>query len=486
MNPRQPATLKMYIAGRWVESESGKTFEALNPATGQVIATLPEGTRADARRAIAAANAAKAQIAGMSTWDRSRLCTRIAEVMERRKEELARVLAEDQGKPYHTEALAEIAFAIEGVAATAEQVKWLETAVIPAQDPNKRVFSFRQPRGVYAVVTPWNFPINIPLEYLAPGLAAGNAIVWVPAPTTSVCAVKLMECLEEAGVPAGVVNLVTGPGPIVGDEIVAHPGTDAVGFTGSPQTGKQIAQRAASKPLLLELGGNGPTIVLDDADLELAGTATALGCFFNADQVCSATERILVNRWAHEALAERLVAAAQAVRLGDPFDPSTTMGPLNNRPTAEKMDRHLADGVAKGAVILYGGQRTVGLGSDLFYMPTVVDNITEDSLLNTEETFGPVAPLMTFADYDEALAIANRCSLGLVAAVFTSSLKNAFYFTERLRTGIVNINAHSNYWESHIPFGGVSGTRSGIGRIGGKYSLMEMTDLRTMCIDVSR
>jgi len=486
MNPRQPATLKMYIAGRWVESESGKTFEALNPATGQVIATLPEGTRADARRAIAAANAAKAQIAGMSTWDRSRLCTRIAEVMERRKEELARVLAEDQGKPYHTEALAEIAFAIEGVAATAEQVKWLETAVIPVQDPNKRVFSFRQPRGVYAVVTPWNFPINIPLEYLAPGLAAGNAIVWVPAPTTSVCAVKLMECLEEAGVPAGVVNLVTGPGPIVGDEIVAHPGTDAVGFTGSPQTGKQIAQRAASKPLLLELGGNGPTIVLDDADLEQAGTATALGCFFNADQVCSATERILVNRWAHEALAERLVAAAQAVRLGDPFDPSTTMGLLNNRPTAEKMDRHLADGVAKGAVILYGGQRTVGLGSDLFYMPTVVDNITEDSLLNTEETFGPVAPLMTFADYDEALAIANRCSLGLVAAVFTSSLKNAFYFTERLRTGIVNINAHSNYWESHIPFGGVSGTRSGIGRIGGKYSLMEMTDLRTMCIDVSR
>ena len=486
MNPRQPATLKMYIGGRWVESESGKTFEALNPATGQVIATLPEGTRADARRAIAAANAAKAQIAGMSTWDRSRLCTRIAEVMERRKEELARVLAEDQGKPYHTEALAEIAFAIEGVAATAEQVKWLETAVIPVQDPNKRVFSFRQPRGVYAVVTPWNFPINIPLEYLAPGLAAGNAIVWVPAPTTSVCAVKLMECLEEAGVPAGVVNLVTGPGPIVGDEIVANPGTDAVGFTGSPQTGKQIAQRAAGKPLLLELGGNGPTIILDDADLELAGTATALGCFFNAGQVCSATERILVNRWAHDALAERLVAAAQAVRLGDPFDPRTTMGPLNNRPTAEKMDRHLADGVAKGAVILYGGQRTVGLGSDLFYMPTVVDNITEDSLLNTEETFGPVAPLMTFADYDEALAIANRCSLGLVAAVFTSSLKNAFYFTERLRTGIVNINAHSNYWESHIPFGGVSGTRSGIGRIGGKYSLMEMTDLRTMCVDVSR
>ena len=486
MNTKQPVTLKMYIGNNWVESESGKTFEAYNPATGKVIATLPEGTREDARRAIAAANENKHKIANMSVWDRSRLCRRIGDVMERRKEELAHALTEDQGKPYHAEALPEVEFATHGFHNAAEQIKWLETSVIPVEDPNKRVLSFRQPRGVYAVITPWNFPINIPVEYLAPGLAAGNAIVWVPAPTTAVCAVKLMECLEEAEVPAGVVNLVTGPGPIVGDEIVAHPGTDAIGFTGSPQTGKHIAQRAAGKPLLLELGGNGPTIVLDDADIEMVGTATALGCFFNAGQVCSATERILVNRRVHDELAERLVTAAQAVRLGDPFDLATTMGPLNNRPTAEKMDRHLADGVAKGATILYGGRRATDLGSDLFYMPTIIDRITEDSLLNTEETFGPVAPLMTFADYDEALAIANRCSLGLVSAVFTSSLKNAFYFAERLRTGIVNINEHSNYWESHIPFGGVSGTQSGIGHIGGKYTLMEMTDLRTMCIDVSR
>lgn len=486
MNSRQPASLKMYIGGRWVESESGRTFEAHNPATGEVIARLPEGTREDARRAIAAANENKHQIANLSVWDRSRLCRRIGEVMEQRKEELARVLTEDQGKPYYTEALPEVEFAIHGFHNAAEQVKWLETSFIPVEDANKRVFSFRQPRGVYAVVTPWNFPINIPVEYLAPGLAAGNAIVWVPAPTTSVCAVKLMECLEEAGVPAGVVNLVTGPGPVVGDEIVAHLDTDAVGFTGSPQTGKHIAQRAAGKPLLLELGGNGPTIVLDDADLAMATAATAAGCFFNAGQVCSATERILVQRRAHDELAERLVTAAQALRLGDPFDLATTLGPLNNRPTAEKMDRHLADGVARGATVLYGGQRAAGLGSDLFYTPTVIDQITEDSLLNTEETFGPVAPMMAFADYDEALTVANRSSLGLVSAVFTSSIKNAFYFAERLHTGIVNVNEHSNYWESHIPFGGVSGTRSGIGRIGGKYTLMEMTDLRTMCIDVSR
>jgi succinate-semialdehyde dehydrogenase/glutarate-semialdehyde dehydrogenase len=283
-----------------------------------------------------------------------------------------------------------------------------------------------------------------------------------------------------------VVNLVTGPGPVVGDEIVAHPGTQAVGFTGSPQTGKHIAQRAAGKPLLLELGGNGPTIILDDADLELAGAVTASGCFFNAGQVCSATERILVQRRAHDELAQRLMAAAQAVHLGDPFDRATTMGPLNNRPTAEKMDRHLADGVAKGAVVLFGGERARGLGSDLFYLPTIIDNITTDSLLNNEESFGPVAPLLTFDDYEEALTIANHNSLGLVSAIFTSNIKKAFYFAERLRTGIVNVNENSNYWESHIPFGGVSGTQSGMGRIGGKYTMMEMTDLRTMCIDVSR
>ena len=486
MNDGQIKSLKMYIGGRWVGSESEKTFEAYNPATNEVIALVPEGTRNDARQAIVAANEHKHKIAGMSVWDRSRLCRRIADVMEQRKEELARVLTQDQGKPYYREALPEVEFAIHGFQNAAEQIKWLETAVIPVENPSKRVFSFRQPRGVYAVITPWNFPINIPVEYLAPGLAAGNAIVWVPAPTTSVCAVKLMECLAEAGVPAGVVNLVTGPGPVVGDEIVAQPGTNAVGFTGSPQTGDHIARRAAGKPLLLELGGNGPTIVLEDADLELAGTAVASGCFFNAGQVCSATERILVQRRAHGELAERLIAAAQSTRLGDPFDETTTMGPLNNRPTVEKMDRHLADGVEKGAVVLTGGGRAPELGSDLYYAPTVIDNVAPDSLLNNEESFGPVAPLMAFDDYDEALAIATNTNYGLISAVFTGNIKNAFYFAERMRTGIVNINDSSNYWESHIPFGGVSGTQSGLGRLGGKHTLMEMTDLRTICLDISR
>jgi succinate-semialdehyde dehydrogenase/glutarate-semialdehyde dehydrogenase len=293
-----------------------------------------------------------------------------------------------------------------------------------------------------------------------------------------------MECLEEAGVPPGVVNLVTGSGPIVGDEIVANPGTDAIGFTGSPETGRHIAERAPLKPKLLELGGNGPTVVLNDADLEKAGAAIATGCFLNAGQICMATERVLVQRGAHDELVERIVAAAKAVRLGDPLDSDTTMGPLNNRPVAEKMDHHVADAVARGAEVLYGGKRAEGLGSKLFYLPTVVDNMPIDSLMNTEETFGPIAKVRAFDDYEEALTIANQGNLGLVTAVFTNNFKDAFYFAERLRSGIVNINERQTYWELHIPFGGVSGTASGLGRIGGKHTMMEMTDLRTMCIDI--
>ncbi len=479
----KPENLKMYIAGNWVESESGDTFDAINPATDRVIATLPKGTRADARKGIDAARAAQEQIAKMPIWDRARLCVAIADVMEARKEGLAETLARDQGKPYLAEAFNEVNAAITGFREAAEQVKWLESAFIPVENSNKRVFSFRQPRGVYAVVTPWNFPINIPVEYLAPGIAAGNAIVWVPAPTTSVCAVRLMECIEEAGVPAGVVNLVTGPGPVVGDEIVANPGTDAVGFTGSAETGVRIATRAAGKPLLLEMGGNGPVIILDDADLEGASRAAAIGCFANAGQICSSSERILISEKVYDEVTERMVAQAEAVRLGDPFDDGTTMGPLNNPDVAAKVARHIDDGVARGARVLFGGSARNDLGSALYHEPTVLTNVALDSLLNLEETFGPVAPLVRVKDDQEILDIANRNTLGLVSSVHTRDIKRAFTFAEGLRTGIVNIN-DTLYWELHIPFGGMSGKRSGIGRLGGRHTLMAMSDLKTVTIDL--
>ncbi|MCZ7568931.1 MAG: aldehyde dehydrogenase family protein [Ardenticatenaceae bacterium] len=477
--------LKHHIGGAWVDSLSGKTFPVYSPVNGSVIAEVTEGDREDARRAIAAARRAQDRIARRPPFEQAALCHRVADILESRKPELAHTLTLEQGKPYHTEALAEIDETIAQFRLSAEDIKRLETSVLPSADPNKRILSIRQPRGVYAVITPWNWPFTITAEYLAPGLAAGNAIVWVPAPTTSVCAVKLMECLLEAGVPEGVVNLVTGPGPVVGNEIVANPGTDAVGFTGSPATGIEVARAGAGKSLLLELGGNGPMIVREDANLEAAVEAAALGCFLCAGQSCSAAERLLVHERVYDDFVERMVAAARAVRLGDPFDPDTTMGPLNNEATAQKMDRHLQDAVGRGARVRWGGGRAEGFPTRLYYQPTVLDGVTHEMVVSQEESFGPIAPISRFASDDEAIEQANSTSYGLLAAVFTRDLSSAFHFAERLKAGIVNINESTNYWELHVPFGG-SGKRSGIGRLGGKHTILEMTDLKTIVIDLAK
>jgi len=477
-------TTHHFIDGKWTPSASGKTFEAHNPATGETLAKIAEGDRPDAAKAVEAAARARGQIASMSVWERSSLCLRIAEAIEARADDLARALTLDQGKPLHTEAYPEVEHAAGSFRNCAEQIKWLETSVIPVAAPNKRVWSIRQPRGAYAVVTPWNFPYMIPAEYLAPGLAAGNAITWVPAPTTSYCAVKFMEAIVEADLPPGVLNLVTGPGPVVGDEIVGHPETDAVGFTGSPATGEHIAKRAAGKPCLLELGGNGPTIILDDADPEKAARAAAAGCWFNAGQVCCATERILTAPAVHDAVVEALAQSAREVVLGDPTAEGTTMGPLNNAPTAEKNDRHVEEAKSAGARVVEGGGRASGLGSDLYYRPTVLDGVTPEMAISREESFGPVAPVIRVEDDDEALRIADEGELGLVSAVFTQDLNRAFRFSEALRSGIVVVNDFTDYWELHIPFGGASGKRSGIGRIGGKHAIMEMTDLKTICVEL--
>lgn len=476
--------LKMYMDGKWVESISGAYFDAFNPATGELIAKVAEGTREDAQAAITAAGRGFEQISSMSVWERSRLLTSIASVIEKRKEALAHTLTLDQGKPYHTEALPEVEGTIAAFLEAAEQIKWLETSVISVEDSSKRVFTIRQPKGVYGIITPWNFPFMVPAEYIAYGLAAGNAIVWAPAPSTSVCAVALAECLEEAGVPQGAVNLVTGKGAIVGDEIIANPGTDAIGFTGSTATGNQIAIRGAGKPLLLELGGNGPTIVLADADLDRAAKSIAFGSFFNGGQVCTSTELILAQKDIHDELVRRVLLHAKEILLGDPFDPRTTMGPLNNEMVVAKNDEHALDSLKKGAEILLGGKRATDMKSNLFFEPTVITGVTEDCLYCQEETFGPVAPFMSFSTHAEALELARKNKWGLVSCVFTNNLKDSMYFAEKIKAGIVTINSVSG-GGSNIPFGGVAGKQSGMGRIGGKYSLYEMTDLKAICMDVT-
>jgi acyl-CoA reductase-like NAD-dependent aldehyde dehydrogenase len=479
---RKALELRMHIGGEWVEAESGETFETVSPATGDVLAVLPQGGRRDARAAIEAAGRAHARVASLGPFERAELAHAVASVLDSRRAELARDVSLEQGKPYR-EAVDEVAFAAELFRDAGENVKRLETEIIPSVDPGKRIFTIRQPHGVVAVITPWNYPVGIPSEYLSAALAAGNSVVWKPAPTTSMSAVRLTECLLDAGVPERAVNLVFGEAE-VGDEVVSNPGTHAVGFTGSSTVGNLVAKSAGAKPMLLELGGNGPTIILEDADLELAIEGTAFGCFSNAGQICQSTERILVEPKVHDAVLEGLVRKADAIRLGHPLDEETTMGPLNNEAVASKTDEHIGDAVERGAVVVTGGGRAEGFPTSLYYPPNVIDRVPAESLFNREETFGPVAPLITVRNVDEAIAVANACNLGLCGSVYTSSLRKAFYCSERLQCGVVNVNETAAYWDGRTPFGGYSGKGSGVGRLGGMATIHSMTQLKSIVLDV--
>ena len=475
----------MLIDGAWVGSESGATMEATSPSTGEVIGTVPEGTREDACRAIDAARGAWRGWAARSAFDRAAVMARCGELVGERREDLARTLTLDQGKPLAAEAYDEVDELARYFEMAAADATRLEGILPPSVDAAKRVLLQRVPRGVVGVISPWNWPYTMPAEIVAPALAAGNAVVWAPAPSTSVCAVKLAEILHDGGVPHGVIAMVTGPGPVVGDEIASNAGTDAIGFIGSIATGHAVAARAAGKELLLEMGGNGPLVILEDADLDRAAEATLVACFLNAGQSCTAGERILVHEDVHDAFVSALVAAVEArIHVGDPFDAATTMGPLNNAPTADKTERHVADAADRGGSVVAGGARAPSLGSELFFEPTVIDGVTDEMAIAREETFGPVAPISTIRSEDEAIELVDRSEYGLLASVFTADLRRGLRFAERVRTGWVNVNEGTNYWESHLPFGGGAGSSSGVGRVGGRFSMERLTELKTIVIDV--
>jgi succinate-semialdehyde dehydrogenase/glutarate-semialdehyde dehydrogenase len=475
----------MYVGGAWVESESGARMEATSPATGETIGSVPEGTRADADRAIAAANAAAREWAARSAFERAHACERVAAIIEERRDELALTLALDQGKPLRTEAHAEVDELVEYWRMAAADGRRLEGLMPPSVDASKRVLAYRVPRGVVGVITPWNWPYTMAAEVMAPALASGNTVVWGPATSTSVCSVKLAECVADADFPAGVFNLVTGPGAVVGDEIASNPGTHAIGFVGSIATGYRVAERAAGKALLLEMGGNGPLVVLDDADLDAAVDATLVASFLCAGQSCTAGERILVHEHLHDDYLDRLTAAvAREIRLGDPFADETTMGPLNNEGTAAKMDAHVGDAVGHGAVLVAGGARAQGFPTNLYYEATVLDRVNNEMEVARDETFGPVVPISTIRSEDEALAIIDSSPYGLLTSVFTRDLSRGLRFAEAARAGWVNINESTNYWESHLPFGGRAGSLSGIGRVGGRFSMETFTELKTVVVNL--
>nr|WP_309099992.1 aldehyde dehydrogenase family protein [Fredinandcohnia onubensis] len=474
----------MYIDGEWYKGD-GRFRDVISPSSGEIIGQIPLGTYSDVDRAVHAANRKTKNMEEMTVFERAEILNQIADNVEKRKESLAELLSREHGKPYHTEAIGEIGAVITAFREAAEQIKWMNSEIIPTRDRNKRAFAYRRPRGVYGVITPWNFPLGCAASYyLAPGLAAGNTIVWVPAPSASAVASEFMKCIEESGLPSGALNLVTGEGPLVGDALVVHPLTSAIGFTGSTPTGQKIACRAGAKPCLLEMGGNGPTIVLEDADIERTATALINGSFSNAGQICTSTERVLVHEAIADKLASALIEKVKDVVLGDPFDETTTMGPVHNVIVANTVRTQVEDAISKGAKVLTSHNDTKW-PTALYVEPIIIDHVSREAKINTDETFGPVIPLIRFKDESEIPELIETSPFRLSSAVFTKNTEKGLRLAESLKFGFVHINEAGNYWETQIPAGGTSGSASGIGRSGGKASIEEMSEVCTVILSLT-
>jgi acyl-CoA reductase-like NAD-dependent aldehyde dehydrogenase len=475
--------LRSHVDGRWRYEQPGGEFDVLDPSTGSRIATASRAGEALVGEAASVARAAFDEYRWMPAFERAALCSRVAELLDDRRDRLARELSEEHGKPI-AEADAEVGFAVAGMQLFAEEARRLEGHAPVVADPTKRALVVRQARGTWAFLTPWNFPLNIPVEYIGPALAAGCTFVWKPAPTTARIAVRLMEILVDAAIPDGVANLVLTDEVAAAERLVTDPRITAVGLTGGSATGARVAQLAWDKHLLLELGGNTPILVLSDAEPGAAARAIAEASFFNAGQVCTATGRVIVADPIADVLVSELAREASRIVLGAPLEPGTMMGPVHTDPVVAGVERDVADAIDRGASVVAGGGRAAGLGSPLFFRPTVLDHVPIEARVFQEETFGPVAPIVRAGADEDVLSLANRTRHGLAAAVFTRSLGAAFRLAERVDAGMVSVNGSSNYWEHQLPFGGWAGTLSGRGRLGGRGALDEFTQSKLITFDL--
>jgi succinate-semialdehyde dehydrogenase/glutarate-semialdehyde dehydrogenase len=472
---RDPSLLveRAYVNGAWIEADDGATLAVTNPADGSVIAHVPALQAAETRRAIEAAEQRFQSWREVPAAERARYLETWHRLILENQEDLALIMTAEQGKPL-SESRGEIGYGATFVKWFAEEARRIYGDTIPAPTADRRILVIKQPVGVVAAITPWNFPNAMITRKCAPALAAGCTVLVKPSELTPLSALALAVLAERAGIPPGVFNVLTGLPAGVGGEMTGNPAVRKLSFTGSTRVGQLLMSQCASsiKRLSLELGGNAPFIVFDDADLDLAITGVMLSKFRNAGQTCVCANRILVQDGIYARFAERLTAAVAQFKVGDGLSEGVTIGPLINAAAVDKVALHIGDALEKGASIAIGGAPQ---GPGLFVQPTVLLDATPDMLLASEETFGPVAPLFRFHDEAEALAIANDTPYGLAAYYFTQDMRRAFRVGERLEFGMVGLNTGVVSMEV-APFGGMK--QSGTGREGSKYGLDEFLEIK--------
>ena len=469
---------RCYVDGAWLEADSGKRFAVDNPGDGSLVGTVPDMGAAETRRAIEAAQRALPAWRALPAKERSRIVRKWYDLIMANADDLALILTTEQGKPM-AEAKGEIVYGASFVEWFAEEGKRIYGDTIPSPTNDRRLIVLKQPIGVCAAITPWNFPNAMITRKLAPGLAVGCTFVLKPAEQTPFSALALAELAERAGFPKGVINMVTGDAPAIGKELCANPIVKKVTFTGSTEVGRILMAQSAPtvKKMSLELGGNAPFIVFDDADLDAAADGAMASKYRNAGQTCVCANRIYVQDGVYDAFAAKLAERLKGLKVGKGTDAGVNVGPLIDEQGLAKVEEHVADAVAKGAKVVAGGRRS-SLGGR-FYEPTLLTGVTNDMKVSREETFGPVAPLFRFKDEAEAIALANATEFGLASYFFARDVGRVFRVAEAIESGMVGVNTGIISNEV-APFGGVK--QSGLGREGSKYGIEDYLEIKYVCL----
>jgi succinate-semialdehyde dehydrogenase/glutarate-semialdehyde dehydrogenase len=456
------AAKRMFIDGQWCDAADGRTLGVINPATEEIVHEIAYGSRKETRRALEAAHKAMPAWMKLTAYDRAKVLKKTAELMRERADAIARTLTLEQGKPL-AEAKGEVLHSADTFEWFAEEGKRSYGQIIPPSVAGKRHMTIKHPVGVVGAISPWNFPITLQARKIAPALAAGCTIVCKPASQTPLCLVQVFECMVEAGLPAGVANLVTGPAQDIADELLENPICRKISFTGSTEVGKQLMRGAADqvKRISLELGGHAPFIVFPDADPEVVAKAAVIGKFRNNGQVCIAPSRFFVHKDVHKKFTEVAVEAAKALKVGNGLDAGIEVGPMFEKKAMEQTQKLVDDAKQKGAKLLTGGKRSDRFKQGFFFEPTVLTGLAADSRILIEEPFAPVMPLLDFSKIDEVIAAANNTRYGLAAYVFTNDLTVAWKMAEGLEAGIIGMNDPVPA-TPQCPFGGMK--ESGLGR----------------------